>query len=214
VAGAGTYLTRRRQSTAVLLGVGAAARRGRRRHPFPVSVSAFLEAASNKIALARDHLTDLDRLRAGEEGERRLIQSAFEGIIGNGISAGDQSAAALANALGRDLGRRNTPRELLRILDRDTAGASGDVARCIELLRGWAEEPIVRDARERRNLAVHAHYEKRPCKLHLTWLLDSVTIRNQPSPYDGSLEIHSYCGAFAAALAHLEQMVDCLREHG
>jgi hypothetical protein len=175
-------------------------------------VSRYLEAASNKIALARDHVADLHRLRAGEEGERRLIQSAFESVIGNGISAGDQSAAALADVLGLDLRRRHTPRELLAVVDRDTAAAGDDVARCIELLRSWTEKPIVRDARERRNLAVHAHYEKRPYKLHLTWLLDTVTIRNEPSPYDGSLEIHAYCEAFAAALAHLEQIVDGLRE--
>lgn len=178
-----------------------------------MAIEAYLEAAANKIALARDHYADLDAVREGVEGERRQVQSAFEGVIGNGISAGDQAAAALGTAVGVDLGRRNTPGALQRALaGLDRAGVD-ELASCISALRAWADEPVVRDARERRNLAVHAHYEKRPYKLRLTWLLDEVVVHGRPSPYRGSLEIHIYCEAFVGSLARLEHLVDCIRPH-
>jgi hypothetical protein len=176
-----------------------------------MAIAAYLEAAANKIALAREHYAELELLRAGEEHERRGIQSAFEAVLGNGISAGDQVAGALAAAVGLDLGRRNTPRELLRIIGRKDAPPTRDLAPCIEALRAWAEEPIVRDARERRNLAVHAHYEKRPYRAHLTWLLEEVTVLGQPSPYRGSLEIHIYSERYVDTLARLERATDCVR---
>jgi hypothetical protein len=176
-----------------------------------MSIEAYLDAAANKIALARDHYADLDALREGAEHERRQVQSAFEGVIGNGISAGDQAAAALGAAAGVDLGRRNTPEELLRALARADRQPVDELAACISALRAWADEPVVRDARERRNLAVHAHYEKRPYKLRLTWLLDEVFVRGRSSPYHGALEIHSYCEAFVGSLAHLERVIDCVR---
>ncbi len=176
-----------------------------------MSIAEYLEAAANKIALARDHYSDLDALREGGEHERRRIQSAFEGVIGNGISAGDQAAAALAAAAGLDLGTRNTPRELLRALAHADAAPADELAPCVSAIRAWADEPVVRDARERRNLAVHAHYEKKPNKLHLTWLLEEVTPRGRPSPYRGSLEIHSYCETFVGTLGALERANDCVR---
>jgi hypothetical protein len=138
-------------------------------------------------------------------------QSAFEGVIGNGISAGDQVTAALAAALGLDLDRRNTPRELRRALARPDAPHPGRLGPCVSALDAWADAPVVRDARERRNLAVHAHYEKKPYKPHLTWLLEEVTLRGRPSPYRGSLEIHGYCETFVAALAVLERVIGCVR---
>jgi hypothetical protein len=178
-----------------------------------MAIEAYLEAAANKIVLAREHYAELDALREGAEHERRRIQSAYEGVIGNGISAGDQAAAALAAAAGLNLGRRNTPRELLRALTRAGAPLADDLALCTSALRAWADEPVVRDARERRNLAVHAHYEKRPYKLRLTWLLDEVVVRGRTSPYDGSLEIHAYCEVFVGSLVRLERVIDCGRAH-
>lgn len=172
-----------------------------------MTIDAYLEAAANKIVLARDHYADLDSLRDGEEHERRRIQSAFEGVISNGISAGDQIAAALAAAAGVDLGRRNTPRELIRAVDRAEARLVGNVAQCVDVLQAWAGDPIVRDARERRNAAVHSHYEKRPHKSRLTWLLEAVAVRGRPSPYQGTLEVHNYCEAFVGTLAQLEAVV-------
>jgi hypothetical protein len=178
-----------------------------------MSTEAYVEAAVNKIALTRDHYTDLDALRQGVEHERRRIQSAFEGVISNGISAGDQAAAALAAAAGVNLGRRNTPAELMQALAHADPPPVDELASCIDQLRAWADEPIVRDARERRNLAVHSHYEKRPFRLRLTWLLEEVLVRGQPSPYGGSLEIHNYCEAFVGALARLERLIDCIRAY-
>jgi hypothetical protein len=181
------------------------------RHLRTMSIEAYLDAAANKIALAHDHYADLDALREGAEHERRQVQSAFEGVVGNGISAGDQAAAALGAAAGVDLGRRNTPEELLRALARADRQPVDELAACISALRAWADEPVVRDARERRNLAIHAHYEKQPYKLRLTWLLDEVFVRGRSSPYHGALEIHSYCEAFVGSLAHLEGVIDCVR---
>jgi hypothetical protein len=91
-----------------------------------------------------------------------------------------------------------------------TGPPAEELASCISALRAWADEPIVRDARERRKLAVHAHYEKRPYRLRLTWLLDEVIVRGQPSPYQGSLEIHAYCEAFVGALTRLEHLIGCI----
>src|SRR4051794_35381645 len=110
-----------------------------------MATTAFLDAATNKIAFARDHYARLNELRAGAENERQRIQSAFEGVIGNGISAGDQVAAALATALGLDLGRRNTPRELLRALARPDAPAVGGLSDCVGELDAWEGEAIVHD---------------------------------------------------------------------
>ena len=42
--------------------------------------------------------------------------------------------------------------------------------------REWTSEAIVGDARERRNSAVHHHYEKRPNKVEATWVLGEVTV--------------------------------------
>jgi hypothetical protein len=178
-----------------------------------MSIEPYLDATTNKIALARDHYADLDAVREGAENERRRIQSAFEGVIGNGISAGDQAAAALGAAVGIDLGRRNTPGELLQALARAESQPIDELAPCVSALRAWADEPVVCDARERRNLAVHAHYEKRPHKLRRTWLLDEVVVRGRLSPYHGPLEIHSYCKAFVGSLARLERLIDCISTH-
>src|SRR4051794_7343050 len=89
----------------------------------------------NKIGFARDSADQLAELRRGQEDERRQIQRAFEAVLGNGTSAGDQLSAALAAVIGVEL-RRNTPAELRR-----RAGNRGDdlVQRFLE----WAELPVV-----------------------------------------------------------------------
>jgi hypothetical protein len=174
-----------------------------------MSIAEYLDAAANKIALARADYADLEALREGVEYERQGIQRAFEGLIRNGFSAGDQAWAALAAAAGVRR-RRNTP-ELRRALA--NAPVSDELGRCISALGAWTDKPIVCDARVRRNLAVHDHYEKKPYKLHRTWLLEEVSLRDGPSPYRGSLEIHSYCETFVRALSVLERALDCIRAH-
>jgi hypothetical protein len=164
-------------------------------------IAPYAEAAHNKLAFAEACCAELDRLRRGEEGERPAIQRAFEGLISSGVSAGDQLSAALAERAGVRL-RPNTPAALLeRISD-------GDELICA--FRDWAELPVVRDARQRRNLAIHAHYEKRPYRPELTWLLEPITVRGAPSPYDGPLDVHSYAAAYAESLAALAHIADAL----
>jgi hypothetical protein len=71
----------------------------------------------------------------------------------------------------------------------------------------------VRDARARRNTAVH-HYEKRPYKPKGTWMLDEVTIRGEVSPYHGLLDVHSYWATFVEKLASLEKAARSLQRAG
>jgi hypothetical protein len=80
----------------------------------------------------------------------------------------------------------------------------------IDAFRAWAESAIARDARRRRNLAIHAHYENRPHRTELTWLLDPVEVDGKPSPYDGPVDVHSYAAAFAESLTALERITDWL----
>jgi len=161
----------------------------------------FAVAALNKIRMAEADLGDLEALREGSEDERPHIQRALEGILNGGASAGDQLAQALARRLGLRLGR-NTPSELLRAVAA-RAPELGELERQVDAFSAWANEPIVRDARERRNLAVHAHYEKRPYREKLTWLLDAITIRGEPSVYNGPLDVHTYCATYVATLRRL-----------
>ena len=177
-----------------------------------MSLAEYLDAAANKIAIAREYCGDLHRLREGVEHERRAVQRAFEGAISSSISAGDQVSAALAAAAGINLGRGNTPRGLLRALaSPDGAHSLEQLKPCVNALRTWHEDPVVQDAHERRNLAMHAHYEKRPYKVRLTWLLEEISPWGQPSPYHGTLEIHGYCDALVATLVHLDRAIDCVR---
>jgi hypothetical protein len=159
----------------------------------------YAEAAANKLAFAGACRAELDGLRRGEEDERPAIQRAFEGLISSGTSAGDQLSAALAVRAGVRL-RRNTPAELLRRL----ADSDDEL---VALFRQWAESAVVRDARRRRNLAIHAHYVKRPYRQELTWLLEPVTVDGQPSPYEGPLDVHSYAAAYAESLDLLERVI-------
>jgi len=66
------------------------------------------------------------------------------------------------------------------------------------------------DARRRRNLAVHESYVKTPMALQRTWLLEPVTIVGRPSPYEGPLEVHTYCDAYVETLAELEVVASYL----
>jgi hypothetical protein len=175
-----------------------------------MSIADYLDAAENKIALARADYADLEALREGAEHERRGIQRAFEGVIGNGFSAGDQAWTALAAAAGLKP-RRRPPDKLRRALA--NARVSDELVPCISALEAWTDESIVHDARKRRNRAIHHYYEKKPYKPHGTWLLKDVTPRGEPSSYHGSLEVHSYCETFVDALAVLERALDCIRAH-
>ena len=70
----------------------------------------------------------------------------------------------------------------------------------VEAFRSWASEAIVRDARARRNLAIHAHYEKSPNPLIRTWLLEAVQVDGEASPYTGPLDVHAYCELYLEKL--------------
>jgi hypothetical protein len=72
----------------------------------------------------------------------------------------------------------------------------------------------MRDARARRNSAVHHHYEKRPYKPRGTWMLDEVTIRGEASPYQGPLDVHSYCATYVETLTLLEKATNSLQRVG
>jgi hypothetical protein len=168
------------------------------------TIVSFSEAALNKIGFARESGRELAALRRGEEDERAQIQRAFESVIGNGTSAGDQLSAALARRAGVRL-PRNTPADLGR-----RAGGSDD--ELVRRLVQWAELPVVVDARRRRNLAVHAHYVKRPYRPELTWLLDPIQIAGEGSRYEGQLDVHSYTENYLAALHELEKIATRLLE--
>jgi hypothetical protein len=169
----------------------------------------YIVAARNKIASASRHLVALNKLRAGDESERAQIQDAFEGIIFRGFSAGDQLAEAIALKAGLRI-PNNSPEKLLQRFAQDSFPAPPEFASCIQHLRDWSGEAIVRDARARRNSAVHHHYEKRPYKPKGTWMLDEVTIRREVSPYDGPLDVHSYCATYVDKLALLEKAARAL----
>lgn len=173
----------------------------------------YILAARNKIASAKRHLATLNKLRAGDESERSQIQDAYEGIISRGFSAGDQLAEAIALKAGVRI-RNNSPEKLLKKLAHEPLPALDELESCIQHLRDWAEEAIVRDARARRNTAVHHHYEKRPYKPEGTWMLDEVTIRGEVSPYQGPLDVHSYCATFVEKLASLEKAARSLQRAG
>jgi hypothetical protein len=173
----------------------------------------YILAARNKLASARRHLAALNKLRAGDESERSQIQDAFEDIISRGFSAGDQLAEAIALKAGLQI-RNNSPEKLLKRLEKTSVPSRDEFESCIQRLREWTEEAIVRDARARRNSAVHHHYEKRPYKLQGTWMLDAVTIRGEVSPYQGLLDVHSYCATFVEKLASLEKAAQSLQRAG
>lgn len=99
----------------------------------------------------------------------------------------------------------------LRVLDGDAAPTAPDLTPFVEALRTWTAEAIVRDAYARRNLAVHAHYAKRPNHVRRTWLLKPVPVDGSASPYQGPLDVHGYCEAYIGALTRLEQIADACR---
>ena len=63
-------------------------------------IDSYVEAARNKLAIARVSRAELDGLRRGEEDERPAIQRTFEALLSNGISAGDQLSAPSLSAPG------------------------------------------------------------------------------------------------------------------
>lgn len=65
-----------------------------------------------------------------------------------------------------------------------------------------------------RNRAVHHHYQKRPYRPELTWLLDPVQIGGKPSPYQGPLDVHDYCANYFTALAKLEEAARLVESAG
>jgi hypothetical protein len=172
----------------------------------------YILAARNKIASAKRHLAALNTLRAGDESERSQIQDAYEDIISRGFSAGDQLAEAIARKTGLRI-RNNSPETLLKRLAQEPVPARDELEPSIEHLREWAEEAIVRDARARRNSAIHHHYEKRPYKPEGTWMLDEVTIRGEVSPYQGPLDVHSCCATYVEKLSLLEKAARSLGRH-
>ena len=164
----------------------------------------YILAACNKIASASRHLATLNELRAGDESERPLVQDAFEDILSRGFSAGDQLAEAIALRAGLRI-RNNSPEKLFKKLEQERIHVGDGLQLSIEHLRKWVDEAIVGDARARRNSAVHHHYEKRPYKAKATWMLDEVSVRGEKSPYDGPLDVHSYCATFVKKLPLLEK---------
>jgi hypothetical protein len=103
---------------------------------------------------------------------------------------------------------------VLTKLAQEPIPARDELEPCIQHLREWAEEAIVRDARARRNSAVHHHYEKRPYRPKGTWMLDEVTIRGEVSPYQGQLDVHSYCATYVEKLASLDKAARSLQRAG
>jgi hypothetical protein len=172
------------------------------------SAARYAEAALNKVELAERDLLDLRAVREGVEVERAAIQRALEGILSRGTSAGDQLAGALAAEMGVSL-KRNTPQSLLKLID-DQPEAASQCTDLVQAFRAWANEPIVRDARSRRNLAIHDHYEKSPNRLIKTWLLEEILVDRKPSPYHGPLDVHTYCEGFINTLQLLRPIADGL----
>ncbi len=100
---------------------------------------------------------------------------------------------------------------MLKKLAQEPIPAREKLEPSIQQLCEWAEEAIVRDARARRNSAVHHHYEKRPYRPKGTWMLDEVAIRGETSPYQGPLDVHSYCATYVEKLALLEKAASSLQ---
>ena len=167
----------------------------------------YVEAALNKVEIARRDLESLNRLRDGHEDERIEIQRYFEGVITAGSSAGDQLAQAFAERLGLNV-RNNSPQRLLAAAGE--APGNHEVEACFGEFRRWASTPIVRDAHKRRRLAVHHHYVKTPNKLLGTWLLEAADFEGSQSPYRGRLDVHSYCEVYVRALDALRVAAQCL----
>lgn len=163
----------------------------------------YIEAARNKISLARRHLAMLSAFRAGEPNEREDIQLNFEGVIRNGESAVDQLAEAVASRLGLRLRNPSAQRVIQAVTDK-----LGEQEPFVVRLREWVSASIVIDAHKRRRDAVHHHYEKRPYKPLATWVLEAQSINGAPSPYDGPLDVHSYCDAYVETLTLLEIAAD------
>ena len=171
------------------------------------AISNYLDAAQNKIRVARRHFELLMLMREGSEAEQTDVQIHFEGLIGAGSSAGDQISEAVARLLGVKI-RTNSPGKLLNRIDQ--LAISDELARCLVSLRTWVETPIVQDAHKRRRLAVHHHYVKAPNRLLGSWMLEEEEIDGAPSPYAGPLDIHSYGAVYMQALEELERCVTCL----
>jgi hypothetical protein len=170
----------------------------------------YLDAARNKIGIARRYLARLNELREGVESEREEVQLDFEGVLASGSSAADQLAEAIVRKLRLSV-RNASPERVLYAVD-EQKHDGGKLAPCLELLREWANEAVVVDAHRRRNRAVHHYYKKRPYKPELTWMLNEVRIGGEPSPYKGPLDVHSYCANYIAALAKLEVAVLCVED--
>ena len=160
----------------------------------------YIDAARNKIGLARRHLLMLDSFRAGEPGEREDIQLNFEGVLRNGESAADQLAEAVTLKLKLGVRNPSAHKVIQALTDSDV-----DPEPFTAHLRTWVTIPIVIDAHKRRRDAVHHHYEKRPYKALGTWLLEPQTVNGTPSPYDGPLDVHAYCAAYVNTLDLLEE---------
>ncbi len=160
----------------------------------------YLDAARNKISLARKHLTELDKFREGEPEERENIQMHFEGVVRSGESASDQLAEAVAAMLRLQLRNPSAQKVVQAVRD---AGDQREIL--LVHLREWVSTPIVIDAHKRRRDAVHHYYEKRPYKALGTWILEPQTINGASSPYEGPLDVHSYCAGYVDTLTLLEE---------
>ena len=167
----------------------------------------YLQAALNKISIVERFFSALEKLREGEDQERPEIQLNFEGVLASGFSAGDQLARAIATRLG--IKGTDSAGNLLKALESGEVDLA-ELADCTNGFLAWVREPIVRDARRRRNQAVHSHYEKTPHKLARTWILQPITLSGGPSPYKGPLDVHSYCAMYVAALRRLRDVARCL----
>lgn len=81
----------------------------------------------------------------------------------------------------------------------DAQAAPDEPARSLKLLREWSHDPVVLDARKRRNASVHHHYEKRPYKPMATSVLDELTA----SVYSGRRQLCLSARSIGAAEPHV-----------
>ena len=167
----------------------------------------YVDSALKKIQIARRHLDLLNTIRRDDEIEQLDVQMHFDGLLLSGASTSDKLAVAIGCIAGI---RRSEGLDLNRLLTIIGAGQAdlGEVARCADALARWAEEPIVRDARGRRNLVVHRHYKKTPNSVELTWSLDPISVSGEH--YVGPLDVHAYSEGYVATLERLAEVAACL----
>lgn len=154
----------------------------------------YFDAARRKARIARYHLSQLEQLLNSESATGEVpipIQAHFEGVVFSAIAATDQTAQGINSALGLGANERE-------LFDK----AFGTIAGTVPGLGKWLSNPIGRDLRGLRRLAIHHSYQKTSEGPRQRWNVEPTRV-----PYDGSRELQAYC---TDAVAYVEELVGLL----